>query len=43
MMMITFIDVFIIIHSSNFDGLLSINVILYKGIKQGMLHCYMLL
>ena len=33
---------FIIIHYSNFDYLLYVNIMLYKGTKQGMLCCYML-
>ena len=34
---------FIIIHSINFDYFLSINIILYKDKKQGILYHYMLL
>ena len=36
-------DFFIIIHSSIFEYLLSVNRILYTGTKQGVLYRYMLL
>ena len=42
-MIIIFMDVFIIINYSDFDDFLSVNKILYKGTKQGMLNHYILL
>ena len=30
------------LQSSNFEDFLSVNIMLYKGKKQGMLYCYML-
>ena len=39
----SYLFILIIIHFSNFDDFLSVNRIMYKGEKEGMLYHYMLL
>ena len=34
---------FITLNSSNFDDLLTVNIMIDKDLKQGMLYCYILL